>query len=56
MATFEKHVEKAEGKAGFIDLFWPGVLIAEHKSRGKDLDRAFTQDIEGGGIYGGTLV
>lgn len=46
IASFEKHVEKAAGKKGFIDLFWPGVLIAEHKSRGKDLDRAFTQAID----------
>src|SRR5699024_2196866 len=28
---------------GFIDLFWKGVLIAEHKSRGKDLDTAYKQ-------------
>lgn len=46
IATFEKHVDKAGGKAGFIDLFWPGVLIAEHKSRGKNLSRAFDQAID----------
>lgn len=46
LATFETHVQKAGEKAGFIDLFWPGVLIAEHKSRGKDLKRAFTQAID----------
>lgn len=28
---------------GFIDLFWPGVLLVEHKSRGKDLDKALNQ-------------
>lgn len=46
IAAFEQHVEKAGKKAGYIDLFWPGVLIAEHKSRGKDLERAFTQAMD----------
>jgi len=46
VSVFEKHVTKAGGKAGFIDLFWPKVMIAEHKSLGKDLDRAFTQAID----------
>lgn len=46
VSVFEKHVTKAEGQAGFIDLFWPKVLIAEHKSLGKDLDRAFDQAID----------
>lgn len=43
LASFEHNVKKAGGKQGFIDLFWPGMLIAEHKSRGKNLDSAFTQ-------------
>lgn len=43
LATFEYNVKKASGAQGFIDLFWPGMLIAEHKSRGKNLDSAFTQ-------------
>jgi hypothetical protein len=46
VAVYEKLVSKAAGKAGFIDLFWPKVLIAEHKSRGKNLDRAFGQAID----------
>jgi len=46
IATFEKHVEKAGERAGFIDLFWPGVMIAEHKSRGKSLDKAYTQALD----------
>lgn len=46
VSVFEKHVTKAEGQAGFIDLFWPKVLIAEHKSLGKNLDRAFDQAID----------
>jgi hypothetical protein len=43
LAAFEKHIKKANGKDGFIDLFWPGMLLAEHKSRGKNLDSAYDQ-------------
>lgn len=42
-ARFEEYVEKLNDKTGFIDLFWPGVLIAEHKSAGRDLDAAMNQ-------------
>jgi hypothetical protein len=40
---YEKAVDKLDGSRGFIDSFIPGVLIVEHKSRGKDLNSAFTQ-------------
>ncbi|WP_374428022.1 class I SAM-dependent DNA methyltransferase [Ideonella dechloratans] len=43
VATFEQPVKKSDGKGGFIDLLWKGVLVVEHKSLGKDLDRAFVQ-------------
>ena len=43
VASFEKPVQKSDGKGGFIDLLWKGVLLVEHKSRGKDLDRAHKQ-------------
>lgn len=43
VATFEKRVKKLDGKDGYIDLLWKGILLIEHKSRGKDLDRAFQQ-------------
>lgn len=43
LASFEKHVKKADGHDGFIDLFWPGMLLAEHKSLGKNLDSAYDQ-------------
>lgn len=43
IASFEHNVKKASGAAGRIDLFWQGMLIAEHKSLGKDLDSAFSQ-------------
>jgi hypothetical protein len=40
---YEKAVDKLDGTRGFIDSFIPGVLIVEHKSKGKDLKSAFTQ-------------
>ena len=43
IASFEEPVKKSDGKGGFIDLLWKGILLVEHKSRGKDLDRAFQQ-------------
>ena len=43
VATFEQQVKKIDDKAGFIDLLWKGVILVEHKSRGKDLDRAYQQ-------------
>ncbi len=46
VATFEEAVKKAGGGQGFIDLFWPGVMLAEHKSRGKDLDKAYGQALD----------
>lgn len=46
IASFEVLVKKLEGKDGFIDLLWKGVLLIEHKSRGRNLDRAYAQAIE----------
>jgi hypothetical protein len=43
VASFETPVKKSDGKGGYIDLLWKGVLVVEHKSRGKNLDRAFHQ-------------
>jgi hypothetical protein len=40
VATFEEPVKKLSGDWGFIDLFWPGRLLAEHKSAGEDLGKA----------------
>ncbi len=45
VASFEEPVENLTGDTDFIDLFWKGRLIAEHKSRGKDLSKAHTQAI-----------
>lgn len=46
VASFEEPVRKLSGSYGFIDLFWKGVLVAEHKSRGKDLAKAESQAME----------
>lgn len=43
VATFEQPVKKSDGHGGFIDLLWKGILLVEHKSRGKSLDSAFQQ-------------
>jgi hypothetical protein len=43
VATFEEPVKKLSGDWGFIDLFWPGRLLAEHKSAGADLGKAHAQ-------------
>ncbi|MBS1733433.1 MAG: class I SAM-dependent DNA methyltransferase [Bacteroidetes bacterium] len=43
VASFEQQVKKSDDKTGFIDLLWKGVILIEHKSRGKDLDRAYQQ-------------
>jgi hypothetical protein len=43
VALFEKQVDRLGGGRGRIDLFWPGRVIAEHKTRGESLDKAQTQ-------------
>lgn len=45
VASFEEPVRNLGGDYDFIDLFWRGKLIAEHKSRGGNLDKAHTQAI-----------
>ena len=42
-ATFETKVKKLDNKDGYIDLLWKGTIIVEHKSRGKDLEKAYQQ-------------
>lgn len=47
VAVFEKRAERlSTGGRGRIDVFWPGVLIAEHKSAGKDLQLAEDQALD----------
>ena len=43
VARYEEHVAKLDNRSGFIDLFWPGVLIVEQKSAGRDLAKAYGQ-------------
>ena len=43
VARYEEHVKKLDDTSGFIDLFWPGVLIVEQKSAGRDLTQAYNQ-------------
>jgi hypothetical protein len=45
-AFFEYAIKKGSGKQGFIDMFWPSMLLAEQKSGGKDLDKASLQAYE----------
>ena len=46
VAAFEEKVRNIKGQFGFIDLFWRGKLLAEHKSYGKSLDKAASQAFE----------
>ncbi|MEU6829084.1 DNA methyltransferase [Nocardia beijingensis] len=46
-AAFEYAAKRSStGKTGFIDMFWPGVLLVEQKSAGKDLDKAEFQALD----------
>ncbi|MCA2653378.1 DNA methyltransferase [Microcystis sp. M061S2] len=40
LASFEQPIKKADNKQGFIDLLWKGTILVEHKSKGKDLEKA----------------
>ena len=42
-AFYEMAVKKLDNRQGYIDLFWPHVLLAEHKSTGYDLKKAMEQ-------------
>ncbi|GAA0727758.1 DNA methyltransferase [Sphingomonas japonica] len=47
VAIFERKIEMIDSnKRGFIDLFWPSVLLVEQKSAGKDLLRAEGQALD----------
>ena len=43
VARYEEHVTKLDNSRGWIDLFWPGVLLVEQKSAGGDLQAAEAQ-------------
>lgn len=46
VASFEKPVRRPDGNTGFVDLLWKGKILVEHKSRGRDLDRAYLQALD----------
>ena len=43
VARYEEHVAKLDNRSGFVDLFWPRVLLVEQKSAGRDLKAAYEQ-------------
>ena len=43
VARYEEQVKRLDDSHGFIDLFWPGVLLVEQKSVGHDLEKAREQ-------------
>ena len=43
VTRYEEHVRRLDNSHGFIDLFWPGVLLVEQKSAGRDLTAAGKQ-------------
>ncbi len=43
VARYEAHITKLDNRSGYIDLFWPGVLLVEQKSAGRDLTKAYGQ-------------
>lgn len=45
-ARFEVRVKKPDGAQGYIDALWPGTLLVEQKSRGRDLDAAHQQALD----------
>lgn len=46
VGLYEQNVRKLDGSTGFIDLFWPGVLLVEQKSAGRDLGKARLQALD----------
>ena len=46
VAVFEEKVRNLKGRFGYIDLFWRGKLLVEHKSRGASLEQAASQAFE----------
>ena len=43
VARYEEHVRRLGDSRGYMDLFWPGVLLVEQKSAGRDLAAAREQ-------------
>ena len=43
VSTFEQPLKQSDGHNSYIDLLWRGIILVEHRSRGKNLDQAFLQ-------------
>ena len=43
VAVYEQHVKKLDDSNGYVDLFWPSVLLVEQKSAGRNLQEAHEQ-------------
>jgi hypothetical protein len=43
VGSFEHKVKKLNDADGYIDMLWKGQILIEMKSKGKNLDKAFTQ-------------
>ncbi|MDX1922011.1 MAG: DNA methyltransferase [Alphaproteobacteria bacterium] len=46
VGVYEQKVKQLNDKTGFIDLFWPGTLLVEQKSAGRNLDAAKQQALD----------
>ncbi|MFN8352508.1 MAG: DNA methyltransferase [Flavobacteriales bacterium] len=46
VGSYEVHVKKLDNALGKIDFFWPRTLLVEHKSKGKDLNKAAIQAVD----------
>lgn len=46
VAIYEQKVRQLNDKTGFIDLFWPGTLVVEQKSAGRNLAKAKQQAMD----------
>lgn len=46
VARFESSVKRTDKNKGFIDLFWKGLLLVEHKSAHKDSEKEFISAYE----------
>ncbi len=43
VATFDEPAKKLDNRRGWIDLFWPGTMMVEAKSKDLSLDKAYEQ-------------
>ena len=46
VARYEEYGRKLSNRAGYIDLFWPGILLVRQKNGGRDLASAYSQASE----------